>query len=207
METAYAVLWQEGDGPQRSGRLELHGAELRLENGSTDLEIPYRDLVSVSVGRGPRERLAGKPALALDRRCGDRLLVAPVAQAGLLGELAERVTELQVEAHADTRIAVVVPIKEHLCPIARSLVADGPPFDPDLAGLARHEVFVTDTEVVFVFETPDGSDGLDRILGEPWLWRAAAEWAEVIAGPPRVATAAYVWAGPGSATVHVGLGF
>jgi hypothetical protein len=144
--------------------------------------------------------------LTLERRGGERLLVAPVAQAGLLSELAERLTELQVQAHADTRIAVVVPIKEHLLPIALALVGDGPPFDPDLAGLARHEVFVTDSEVVFVFETPDGSDGLERLLAEPWLWRAAADWADVVAGPPRVATAAYAWAG-GAAPVGVGLGF
>jgi hypothetical protein len=75
----------------------------------------------------------------------------------------------------------------------RDLLADGPPFDPAAVGLERHHVFLTDQEVVFLFEAPTRSV-LEQLVTDPSLWAAAATWQDLIAGPARLAEDAYAWA-------------
>jgi hypothetical protein len=89
-------------------------------------------------------------------------------------------------------LAVVVPLAEGQLDRVRALVAEGPPFDPDAVGLARHEVFLGEGEAVFVFEAPGGS-GLERLVEDPAVWSAAAGWHELVAGPPRAARLAFTW--------------
>ena len=91
---------------------------------------------------------------------------------------------------------VVAPLRPAAREAARQLLAEGPPFDPHAAGLERHDVFVTDREVVFVFEGPDAKKKVEKIAGDPGVWRAAARWGEVLAGRPRIAESAYVWTRP-----------
>jgi hypothetical protein len=69
----------------------------------------------------------------------------------------------------------------------------GPPFDPDAAGLERHQVFLTDQEAVFVFEAADQSV-LDRLAKSPQLRWAATAWRDYVGGPTRLAEVAYSWA-------------
>lgn len=90
------------------------------------------------------------------------------------------------------RVAVVVPLRRGAHAQARSLVATGSPFDLEGAGLAQHGVFLTRDEVVFVF---DGAGALARRLSgeDPALWRAAAAWGPLVAGPPRVGVSAWGW--------------
>ena len=54
-------------------------------------------------------------------------------------------------------LAVVLPLVEGKRESVRALLAQGPPFDPEAVGLARHQVFLGDEEAVFVFEAPTGS--------------------------------------------------
>jgi hypothetical protein len=89
-------------------------------------------------------------------------------------------------------LAVVVPIAAGQLDRVRALVAEGPPFDPDVVGLARHEVFLGEREAVFVFEAPGGS-GLERLVEDPAVWSAAAGWHELVAGPPRATRLAFAW--------------
>ena len=46
----------------------------------------------------------------------------------------------------------------------RALLADGPPFDPEALGLDRHQVFLTATEAIFVFESELGASALEPLL-------------------------------------------
>lgn len=95
-----------------------------------------------------------------------------------------------------SNLVVVVPLKEGAHERARALLAEGPPFDLERTGFDRHEVFLTDREVVFVFEAP-GSSATLKLPGEdPSLWRVAAAWQPLMAGRPRKAETAYSWARP-----------
>ena len=91
-----------------------------------------------------------------------------------------------------TRIAVVIPLKSGSHERVRSILHDGPPFDPETAGLERHHVFLTEHEVVFVFEgTTLG--GIEPLAAAARVWSTASAWAEVTAGPPRFADDVYDW--------------
>jgi hypothetical protein len=202
MQTTYAVVWREGEQAAASGKLELRTTRLVLEGGNgalRRLEVPYAELSSVHVGRNADERLDGRPTLVLERREAEAIRLSSVAQPGIVSELAERLVQVFLGARSNTTLAVVLPIREDARKQALALLAAGPPFDPSRVGLDRHDVFVTERELVFLFEAVEGTATLERLLSRPELWRAALSWRSVIAGPPRVAELGYSWAGAQSA--------
>ena len=81
---------------------------------------------------------------------------------------------------------------------ARLLMESGPPFDPETTPLLRHDVYLTDHEVVFVFEGPEAKRAVERLVGDPGVLRAAAAWRECLDGRPRIAEPAFAWARPGT---------
>lgn len=200
MRISYAVVWREGGRAPATGKLELLSRGLRLEGMAesrpTLREIPYHSLRSVRVGHSKADRIDGRPSLVVERRSGEPIAIASVAQAGIVAELAERLAAVQLRTEAGRRTAIVVPLKEGAHEAARSLLEAGPPFDPERSGLDRHEVFLTPQEVVFVFESRLGAEALEPLLGEPELWQRAAGWREYVAGPPRIAEDVYFWARP-----------
>jgi hypothetical protein len=90
---------------------------------------------------------------------------------------------------------MIVPLIEGAGERARALIASGPPVDPAAWAIEEHEVFVTDSEIAFVFETSDGGI-LQRVGGGLPLWVGAPEWREIVAGKPHVAQVGYSWARP-----------
>lgn len=92
-------------------------------------------------------------------------------------------------------LVVVLPLRPGACDRARDLLRHKPPFDPDEAGLERHQAFVSDTEAVFLFEA-DARQSVLRLVDDSSLWEAAAGWTELVAGPPRLAETVYSWARP-----------
>jgi hypothetical protein len=95
-----------------------------------------------------------------------------------------------------SRLVVIVPLKAGGYEKARALLADGPPFDLETTEFERHDVYLTEREVVFVFESP-GSSATLRLPGEdPSVWKAAAAWQQLMAEKPRKAETAYSWARP-----------
>jgi len=93
-------------------------------------------------------------------------------------------------------VAVIVPLREHVREVAAEFLAEGPPFDPGQLGLGRHQVFLGDREVVFVFESPDARPALERILSEPDFWSVLHPWEHLLADQPRVAPILYDWPEP-----------
>lgn len=194
---SYGVVWREDSLPIASGKLELLTDAVRLD-GITDgqpttRELPYDSLVTVRVGRSPVDRLDGRPTLVIERRTGMPIRIASVGQSGVVAELAERLASLQLGNAARRRTVIVLPLAEGAYEGARTLVAGGPPFDPAETALDRHEVFLTQNEVVFVFESKLGLDALEPLLADPALWLSASAWHELVAGPPRIGEDAYVW--------------
>lgn len=103
-----------------------------------------------------------------------------------------------------TSVIVVVPLREGSESRARELAASGPPFDPQELPLETHELFLTSSEAIFVFESGSGAE-LELLLDNLDIWAAAEKWRDVLAGPPRLASAAYSWHRPPSLD-RVGLG-
>jgi hypothetical protein len=95
-----------------------------------------------------------------------------------------------------SRLVIVVPLREGTKERARELLEEGPPFELDETRLERHEVFLTDQEVIFVFEAPGDEPPLQLEAGNPLLRTAATAWKEYMAGRPRKAETAFFWERP-----------
>lgn len=92
-----------------------------------------------------------------------------------------------------SRLLVVAPLKDGVRERARELVAGGPPFEPEGTSLTSHQVYLTEREVVFVFEGAEPRAAVEELAGDPSVWRAAASWRDILAGRPRLAEQAYDW--------------
>jgi hypothetical protein len=57
-------------------------------------EFAYEDLKAVRVGRTSPDRLNGQPALVLELRRGEPIVLTAVAQTGVVAELSERLARL-----------------------------------------------------------------------------------------------------------------
>jgi hypothetical protein len=195
----YAVAWRTGDGPISIGRLELGEEELVLRgsSGPEKLRIRLDEISAVEIGRGAAERINGNKSLVLERPSCERVLVAAVTAlggAGLVGELNELLARLRAEHVARARVAVVVPIKRGTAEAARQLVEEGPPFEIEHLGLERHHVFLSEREVVFVFDGESATTAVNTLLRSPDVLRAAVRWRRILAGRPRLAEERFDWA-------------
>jgi hypothetical protein len=94
------------------------------------------------------------------------------------------------------QLAIIVPLKEGAGERAAGLIADGPPFDLEEAGFDRHAVYLTDREVVFVFEGREVEWNLDDLVDDPLhplLQESLERWSALAESRPRVARTAYTW--------------
>jgi len=196
---SYAVVWREGDIPLHTGRLELGATSFVLEGSGprgavARRRIPYDDLREVRIGRAPEERINGRPSVILDRLLGPPITLGALDGPGAVFELGDVLAELASQKAArSSGVAVVAPIKRGARERVLELVRKGPPFDPARVPLERHRVFVTDREVVFLFEAPDAARAVGELARDPSVWKAAVAWGECLAGPPRLAEEEYSW--------------
>ena len=200
MHRTYAVTWQEREAARRSGKLELRLEALSLEgtkNGADTiaLVVPYSDVIGLRMASGA-ERLDGRPTLVLDRWGDGSLRVASVAAPGIVSEVAEELASLKLrDRSAHGQVAVVVPIANGALEKVQALLEQGPPFEPERLGVGRHQVFLTDREVIFTFESGRGFD-LEQLMGDPTAWASAAAWQEAVSDVPRIARPLYSWEAP-----------
>jgi hypothetical protein len=196
MRVTYAVTWEEPEGIRRSGRLELGTDALHLEGGNGDgaanRSLPYADLSQFRLARARGERLQGRPTLLLELRGGELLKIASVSQPGIVAELSDRLAVLTGDPSALERAAIVLPLKPGSKTEAEALLRNGPPFDPGRLGLVRHEVYLTDDEVVFVFQGLP-SVFAERLAEDDSFWTAATAWGPLVRGRARFADSAYSW--------------
>lgn len=193
---SYPVRWLEPGEELVTGRL-TPGRDALLLEGSHDgrlrrQTLDYRDVGSVRIGRTGAERLNGRTTLVVERRDGPTLLVLPLGP-GLLLELADLLAELCSGREPLAQVAVVLPLKEGAAAAAQALIAAGPPFDPADKSLARHEVFLTDREAIFVFSGEDACESVRAIMRDTSVWPTANRWSDWLDGPPRLAEAGYSW--------------
>jgi hypothetical protein len=94
------------------------------------------------------------------------------------------------------QLAIVARLKDGTEPRAQELIANGAPFDPAGEGLARHTVYISAGEVVFVFEGHEVEWIVDGVITDPYRWtvsKAFDAWRPIIEGEPRIARVAYRW--------------
>lgn len=92
-----------------------------------------------------------------------------------------------------TRTVVVAPLKPGTRMQVRQLLDSGPPFPLADTELTAHAVYLTDGEAVFVFEGQAPRVDVERIAGDPGVWRSARAWQACLAGRPRIAEEAFAW--------------
>jgi hypothetical protein len=97
-----------------------------------------------------------------------------------------------------SRLVVIVPLKPGARERADELLREGPPFDLEKTRFDRHHVFLTEREVVFVFEGEGPSNTLHLPGEDPAVWRAAEAWQECMAERPRLAPTVYSWTRTGN---------
>ena len=188
----YPVAFRTGPGPPLIGTLNLDGTSLVLRGRSgeeiIELRVPYLAVAEVRIGRSNEEAMNGRPTVMLACRDASPVQIEPLA-AGLLHELADLLAELATE-HADPgeQVVVTVPLRRDCVARAKELVAQGPPFNPAVLGLRRHEVFVTERAAIFVFTGPHVRSRLDRATRNPTLWFAGLAWSACVAGRPRLSS-------------------
>jgi hypothetical protein len=192
---SYPAIWAEpeADEGQVTGTLTVRRDGVRLDGGTrkrpVQRSISFREVAGVRVGRAPGDRLDGRPAIVVERRDAPVILLRPLGL-GLLSELAELLARLCATRTRVEEVAVVLPLKPGVLETARALVAEGPPFDLEEAGIEEHEVFVTEREAIFVFSGEDACQSARRFTHDATVWRAADRWAACLAASPRLASPA-----------------
>ena len=198
-QPSYAVVWREGDGPLRSGKLDLVDGRMILEGSGPEgaLErrsVPYADLVEVRVGRSAGERLGSRRTLILEQRAGPPVVIGEIEGLGSVFDIGHVLAELLAAEHPrPTRVVVVVPLRKSRRAQAQELIRTGAPFDPEATPLEAHSVFLTDREAVFLFEGRDVHRFLEGLVRAPAAWKAAAAWKDCLSGRPRIAEQEYSW--------------
>jgi hypothetical protein len=140
----------------------------------------------VRIGRGSSERLKGYSTVVLERRSGPDVLVAPFGF-GLLHEIADLIGSINAQPiRPAERLELIVPIRHGSVSRIRRLISSGPPFDPNKLGLSRHEVYLVEDQVRFVFEGHGVRDALQHLVSDAAVWRAGLSWRQHIAGRPEL---------------------
>jgi hypothetical protein len=94
------------------------------------------------------------------------------------------------------RIVVIARLKPDSHAAAAEILRAGPPYDPGDIGLVRHGVYLSESEVVFVFEGSDVEQQLLGLLNDPAASAAFAVWAPVLDGTPSAAHELFYWEAP-----------
>src|SRR6266511_4571713 len=195
---SHAVVWRTRGGEVYKGRLDVNEEGLRLTGTGPKgefggMRIRYDDLSGIHIGRAAHERINGLRSLVVESARSSPIHVASVEGVGTIFEIGALLAELRSEKTAGTSsVAVVVPLKRGSAARARALVREGPPFDPAIR-FERHHVFVSEREVVFVFEGEDVKRAVQELARTPAVWKAASAWRDCLRGPPRLAEEGYSW--------------
>jgi hypothetical protein len=94
------------------------------------------------------------------------------------------------------RLALVARLKPGAEVRAEELLTKGPPLDLQESGFVRHSVFLSATEVVFVFEAHEVEWLVTALVEDPFQWMvvdAIDAWRPLIDGHPRIAREQFAW--------------
>jgi hypothetical protein len=93
------------------------------------------------------------------------------------------------------KIAVIAQIRPGKREQLERLLENGPPFDLQAEGFERHEVFVGDTDVVFIFTGPGAVTHLERMAASRALFAHVLKMTGLVSAP-RMLTQTFEWHRP-----------
>jgi hypothetical protein len=193
--SAYAAIWAEAEDVPCSGCVALADEGLTLTGSALPAGearlVRYADVVGVEVVREPRLRLNGYPTLRIARQGAPPLRVSTIGL-GVLSEL-NQLLETAIASEQPQLVAIVVPLRKQALADAAALIEEGPPFQLEALGVERHDVLLSEREVIFLFGGRQLEETMQRLLRDTSVWQAASGWARVIAGPPRLAKQRFGW--------------
>jgi len=196
----HPVIWTLNAGDPISGMLEIAGGDVRLTGRAQDgtqatCRIAAAELFHVSESGAEADRVTGLRTVVVDERGGRRILIAAQAGGEHLSEIAALLQEAAgLAGRGLSRVVVRVPVDPEHVERVRALVRQGPPYDlHEVPGLERHEIYVGDDDVVFLFEGPDPGYAVERVMRDPRVWRALESWDDYVAGAPSVVEPDYTW--------------
>ena len=91
------------------------------------------------------------------------------------------------------RFVLVARLRDGAHQRAHELAASPLPNDPAVDGFKRVAVFLSETEIVFVFEADSAERIVRRILNDPVQSTAITPWLPLFDGPLHRAEEAYYW--------------
>ena len=90
------------------------------------------------------------------------------------------------------QIGILAEIRPGQRPALEALLREGPPFDLAAEGFERHEVFLGDTEVVFLFDGPSARTQLQRLAATRSLLGAFVKMSSLVSAP-RILDQTFEW--------------
>jgi hypothetical protein len=94
------------------------------------------------------------------------------------------------------RFVVTARLKPGATAEVREILREGPPFDPAETSLDRHEVFLGDDELVFLFEGEHAEQEARRLLREPGVLGRAGRIGVHLQERPRLPEEVFSWERP-----------
>ena len=94
------------------------------------------------------------------------------------------------------RLALIARLNPDAQARAEELISKGPPFDLKDSGFVRHSVFLSATEVVFLFEAHEVEWLVSALVEDPFQWMIADAldaWRPLIEEHPRIAREQFSW--------------
>ena len=94
------------------------------------------------------------------------------------------------------RLAVIARLKPGAEVRGEELIARGPPFDPNESGFARVSVYLSASEVMFVFEAHEVESLVEDLVSDPFqslVQEAFDAWRPLLDAEPRIARAKFFW--------------
>ena len=94
------------------------------------------------------------------------------------------------------RLAVIARLKPGAEVRGEKLIARGSPFDPKESGFARVSVYLSASEVMFVFEAHEVESLVEALIDDPFqsmVEEALDASRPLVDGEPRIARAKFFW--------------
>jgi hypothetical protein len=188
----YAVAWSDARHQRHLGRARVEDLALVLEGTPPGgvrqtVRIAAADMSGVGLNRW-----RPSPAVAVQGPDGEIVVELLLGGWGAAHQLENAIASARADAPSAAgeeetsmtdQIAVLAEIRPGKRADLERALADGPPFDLASEGFEHHEVFVGDTDVVFVFTGPGAPAELRRLAATPELFRHAIHMADVLAAP------------------------
>lgn len=184
----YPVAWVDRTHARHVGKASFDGDGLVLDGAAPGsprrrIRIPGSAITHVDL-----HRWAPAPAVAVTGRDGEVVVELLLGGWGAAHQFADAVygvahaTREEGEAMTD-QIAILAEIRPGKRADLERALAEGPPFDLTKEGFEHHEVFLGDSDAVFVFTGPGVASQLRRMAGTPDLFRHVVKMTDLLAAP------------------------